>query len=145
MVRPRRAAAAPGARDAAVPRLRGEMPESFLGIRHGMVLRSFEARAPSGLHSPSVTGSDVLSRDPLTRSQTPPPHLRSAERFDKSRTSLIVGAWRSSDAARRLAHQQSRVFAIFEEKCTMNVIKPFLFALAVFAGGPAALAEQHWV
>src|SRR6266403_3232380 len=27
----------------------------------------------------------------------------------------------------------------------MNVIKPFLFALAVFAGGPAALAEQHWV
>src|SRR6266436_2109330 len=27
----------------------------------------------------------------------------------------------------------------------MNIIKPFLFALAVFAGGPAALAEQHWV
>src|SRR6266403_2235736 len=27
----------------------------------------------------------------------------------------------------------------------MNVIKPFLFALAVFAGGPAAFAEQHWV
>jgi hypothetical protein len=37
------------------------------------------------------------------------------------------------------------VFAKFEEKYTMNVIKPFLFALAVFAGGPAALAEQHWV
>ena len=27
----------------------------------------------------------------------------------------------------------------------MNVTKPVLFALAVFAGGPAALAEQHWV
>jgi len=37
------------------------------------------------------------------------------------------------------------MFAKFEEKYTMNVIKPFLFALAVFAGGPAALAEQHWV
>jgi len=37
------------------------------------------------------------------------------------------------------------VFAKFEEKYTMNIIKPFLFALAVFAGGPAALAEQHWV